>query len=126
MIVIFGLALHTRSNLQQAVREAARQASVGASFSDVQDLGSGNAPDTLSPSEVRWCLPAGSTGAVGESIRLYIDEDNNGSEGYNYVLAPATGLFSFFGVSNLTVNMKPRATARLETSRTGDGIPACT
>jgi len=122
-IIWFALAMHTRSNLQQAVREAARQAAVGQDLVTVQEAGAGNAPETLEPEEVKWCLPTGSSGHVGESIRVYIDEGNDGTEGYSYTLAPATGVFAFFGVSNVEVNMQPRATARLEKSMTG--VPAC-
>lgn len=123
-IIMVALGLHDRSNLQQAVREGARQAAVGKSLADVQSLAAGNSGGTLDDNEIDWCLPAGSTGSVGDSIRVYVDEGNNGSEGYDYTIIPSTGIFSAMGVSSLTVNMSPRATARLEQSVSG--IPTCT
>ena len=123
-IIMIALGLHTRSNLQQAVREGARQAAVGKSLSDVQDLAAGNSGGSLDSDEVDWCLPAGSSGSVGDEIRVYIDEGGDGSEGYAFVLIPAgNGIFSAMGVNPLSVNMAPRATARLEKSVSG--IPAC-
>jgi Flp pilus assembly protein TadG len=123
-IIMVALGLHTRSNLQQAVREGARQAAVGKSLTDVQGLAAGNSGGTLDAADINWCLPSGSTGTVGDQIRVYVDEGNNGSEGYGYTIIPATGIFSAMGVNSLTVNMSPRATARLEKSVSG--IPACT
>jgi hypothetical protein len=123
-IIMVALGLHTRSNLQQAVREGARQAAVGKSLADVRDLAAGNSGGTLDSTDINWCLPGGSAGSVGDQIRVYVDDGNNGSEGYGYTIIPATGIFSAMGVSSLTVNMSPRATARLEKSVSG--IPACT
>jgi len=122
-IVMIALGLHTRSNLQQAVREGARQASVGKPLADVQNLAAGNSGGTLDTDEIDWCLPAGSSGSVGDEIRVYIDENGDGSEGYALTLFPSTGIFSAMGVSALSVDMAPRATARLEKSVSG--IPAC-
>ena len=97
-IIMIALGLHTRSNLQQAVREGARQAAVGKSLSDVQDLAAGNSGGSLDSDEVDWCLPAGSSGSVGDEIRVYIDEGGDGSEGYAFVLIPAgNGIFSAMG-----------------------------
>jgi Flp pilus assembly protein TadG len=124
-LVMFGIALNTRSNLQQAVREGARQAAVGSTFAQVQAQAAGNASESIVANEVRWCLPAGSTGKVGDTVRVYIDEGNNGSEGFNFTFVPADGLFSMFSVGSFGVNMKPRGTARLEKNRTADSIPAC-
>ncbi len=117
IIVVLGLALNTRSSLQQAVREGARQASVGKSLTDVQNLASGNAPEVLSPSEVQWCHPmgtGGTQGKVGDPVRVYVVE--GGTEGIEYTLVSAGGIFSALGVPPLTVRMGPRATARLEKS----------
>lgn len=124
-IVAFGLALNTRSSLQQAVREGARQAAVGKPLADVQALAAGNAAENLDPADVKWCLPAGSTGIIGQSIRVYIDDDASGGvEGYDFTLVPSNGIFAAFGVPDLTISMKPRATARLE--GTVVGVPPCT
>lgn len=123
-IVWFGLAMHTRSNLQQAVREGARQAAVGKPLSEVQSLGAGNSGGTLQSDDLAWCLPSGSSGKVGDQIRVYVDDGGNGTEGYDFELTPNTGLFAFFGAGGITVTMSPRATARLEKTLTG--VPACT
>jgi Flp pilus assembly protein TadG len=113
-IVVFGLALNTRSSLQQAVREGARQAAVGASLTDVRDLAAGNAPETLVPLDVLVCLPAGSTGQVGESVQVSVSKD--------VTLVSVGGIFNALGgVSPLTVTMNPKATARLEHSISGLG-----
>ena len=117
-IVIFGLALNTRSSLQQGVREAARQIAVGVPVPTAQALAAGNAPDVLTPADVLVCYPDnnGSKGQTGDPVRVYIYKD--GAEGYPYTLVPATGIFSALGASSLTVRMSPRATARLEKSVT--------
>lgn len=114
IIIVVALLLHTRSNLQQAVREGARQAAVGASLNEVQDLAAGNANDTLDPSDVQWCFPAG-TGRVGDPVEVYIYKD--GGTGYPYQLVPSAGtLHAVLGASALTVRMGPTATTRLEHS----------
>jgi hypothetical protein len=114
IIIVVALMLHTRSNLQQAVREGARQAAVGASLSQVQNLAAGNANDTLNPSDVRWCFPSG-TGKVGDPVKVYVYKD--GDAGYPYQLIPSGGTLSaLFGASALTVRMGPTATSRLEHS----------
>jgi hypothetical protein len=122
-IIMIAFAMFTRSNLQQGVREAARQAAVG-NLAEAADIGSGNAADSVDPEEIKLCLPTGSSGSVGDEIRAYIDEGNDGSEGYGFTLIPATGVFAAFGWTGLTVDMAPRATARLE--RSVSGVSACT
>jgi hypothetical protein len=122
-VIMFSFALHTRSSLQQGVREGARQAAVGKPLAEVQALASGNSADTLQPADVRWCLPSGSDGDTGDAIRVYVDQGNNGSEGYAVTLIPSTGIFQELGVDDLAVTMSPRATARLETSVSG--VPPC-
>jgi Flp pilus assembly protein TadG len=123
-IVMLAFGMHTRSNLQQAVREGARQAAVGKSLTDVRNLAAGNSGGTLDSTDINWCLPAGSSGSVGDQVRVYVDDGNNGSEGYAFTIIPSTnGIFSAFGVGGMSVNMSPRATARLEKS--APGIPAC-
>jgi membrane-associated phospholipid phosphatase len=114
VIVVFGLMLHTRSNLQQAVREGARQAAVGASLAQVQDLAAGNANETIDPADIKWCFPNG-TGGVGDPVKVYIYKD--GDTGYPYELVPTGGTFNaVFGAGALTVRMGPTATTRLEHS----------
>jgi hypothetical protein len=123
-IVVMALGMHTRSNLQQAVREGARQAAVGKSFTDVQNLAAGNAGETLDPDDINWCLPSGSSGSVGDPIRVFIDEDGDGDDNFQYTIIPNVGVFGALGINTaITVEMHPRATARLEKSISG--IPAC-
>ena len=115
IIVVLGLLLNTRSSLQQAVREGARQASVGASLTDVKNLAAGNAPDALVPADVRVCHPLGSTGTkgqIGDPVRVYLYK--GGAEGYPDTLFSSGGILRALGAPNLTVRMSPRATARLE------------
>ena len=117
IIVVIGLALNTRSSLQQAVREGARQTSVGATLSAVQDLAAGNAPDALASADVLVCHPVGTSGTkgqVGDPVRVYLYK--SGAEGYPYTLVSVGGIFSALGAPSLTVRMSPRATARLERS----------
>jgi hypothetical protein len=129
VIVMIGLGLHSRSNLQQAMREGARQAAVvGVGGSDppqaVYESAVGNSGGDLENDEIKWCRP-GATTNVGDQIRVFIDEGDNGSEGYSFTLIPIGGIFSTFGFgSDVDVTMKPRATARLEKSISG--VPACT
>ena len=118
-IVVFGLALFARSNLQQAVREGARQASVGATLTEVQDLAAGNANDMIDPSEVQWCHPVdddGTQGKLGDQVKVYIVDDDDGNEGIPFTLVPSNGIFKAFGVNDVTVRLSPVATARLEES----------
>lgn len=116
-IVVFGLALHARSNLQQGVREGARQLAVGRDWAEVQDLVAGNAPDQIDPADVARCYPDGPTGTngkVGDPVQVFIYQD--GGKGHDYTIAPASGILNVVGLSNITVNMSPVATARLEKS----------
>jgi hypothetical protein len=125
-IVVFGLALYARSNLQQAVREGARQAAVGQSLAEVQDLAAGNGGGTIDPNEVAWCHPAGPTGThgkVGDPVMVYLVDDDDGvpgngdgPAGVEYTLASASGILNVVGLKNLSVRMSPHATARLEKS----------
>jgi uncharacterized protein (UPF0333 family) len=119
-IITFGLAMFARSNLQQAMREGARQAAVGASLTDVQNLAAGNAPEQLAPGDVQWCHPVGPSGTqgqVGDPVRVYIKYAADGQEGYPFNLVPTGSIFGgLFGANSATVRMSPRATARLEKS----------
>jgi len=116
-IVVFGLAFNTRSSLQQAVREGARQAAVGKTLTQVQDLASSNAPEVLDPADIAWCHPVGTSGTKGRSgdpVVVYIW--TGGQEGYEYTIAPAAGILNVVGLNNLAVRMSPEAKARLEKS----------
>ena len=126
IIVVVGLMLHTRSNLQQAVREGARQAAVGASLTQVQNLAAGNSNTSLNSTDVKWCFPTGptgTTGRVGDPVKVYIFK--SGAAGYPYKLVPTGGTFNkLFGASALTVRMGPTATTRLERSVPGSIVAA--
>lgn len=118
-IIILGLLLNTRSSLQQAVREGARQAAVGASLTNIQNLAAGNAPDTLAPADVRVCYPPGvsSRGGIGDPVRVYIFK--SGAEGYPFTIIPSGGILTAAGGGlSPTLRMSPQATARLEKSHT--------
>lgn len=114
-LVVGGLAFNTRSSLQQAVREGARQVAVGVPSPTAQALAAGNAPDELVPGDVLVCLPAGSTGKIGEAVLVSVSKD--------ITLVPATGIFKALGASTLSVTMNPKATARLEL--TVSGVAPC-
>jgi hypothetical protein len=132
-IIMIALTLHARSNLQQAVREGARQAAVGKTLTEVQNLAAGNAPDTLDPEDVRWCHPTGAEsntrGHVGDPVTVYIWDENDGvpaPEGYDQTLVPASGsLFNSMGMDEFKIRMKPRATSRLEKSVNADDLETC-
>lgn len=127
-IVVFGIALNTRSSLQQGVREGARQAAVGASLAEVQNIAAGNAREVIDPADVAWCHPPGPTspatqGRIGDPVRVYIYKD--GAEGYPYEVAPSGGVLTMFGFSRPAIRMSPIATARLETSVSAGSIVNC-
>jgi Flp pilus assembly protein TadG len=122
-IVIFGLALSARSSVQQAVREGARQAAVGATLSEVQTLAAGNAPDWIdNPAWVHWCHPlnadTNTRGKVGDPVQVYVFKTTNpnSGEGVPFTIVPSNGIFSAFGAGSLVVRLNPKATARLEKS----------
>jgi hypothetical protein len=125
-IVIFGLALHARSSVQQATREGARMASVGASLSQVQNTAAGNANEWINPADVRWCHPLdsdGTRGQVGDPVRVYIHK--GGQEGFPFTLVPSNGVFAAFGASSVTIRMSPRATSRLEKAVVSGSVVNC-
>ena len=70
----------------------------------------------LDPGDIAWCHPVvnGSQGSIGDPVVVYIWRD--GAEGYEFTLAPSTGIFNALGVNSITVNMSPEARARLEKS----------
>jgi hypothetical protein len=124
-IVAVGLALHTRSNMQQAVREGARQAAIGATLPQVQNLAAGNAREQLKPENVQWCFPEGPThtrGRVGDPVTVFISKD--GQTGYPYNLVSLGTLNADFYGGALTVQLDPRATTRLERSVPASALSA--
>jgi hypothetical protein len=123
-LVIFGLALNARASLQQGVREGARYAAVQPSDeAGIQSRTAGNAPDWLTASEVIVCLPSGSSGGIGEAIRVQLEDKDDGDPGIAYDLVPVNGIFDVIGVDALTVRLDPKGTSRLEKSVTG--VAAC-
>jgi hypothetical protein len=126
-IVVFGIALNTRSSLQQAVREAARQRAVGVAETDALNIGAGNAPDVLAAGDLRFCYPPdadGTRGQTGDPVKAYIFKD--GAVGYPYTIVSSTGILKAANVGNLTVRMKPSATTRLEkTAGAPAALPTC-
>ena len=128
-IIMIGLALNTRSSLQQAVREAARQKSVGASAADAKTLAAGNARENLTAADVEICYPLNGTsqGHVGDPVRVYLKKADN-TEGFDVTLVATGGIFSALGIPDMTVTMQPRATTRLEKSVSPSELsaaPAC-
>jgi hypothetical protein len=126
-IVNFGLALHARTSVQQAVREGARKAAVGATLAEVQTLASENANEWIDPTEVQWCHPVGPSGTqgkIGDPVRVYLEVD--GDEGFPYTLVPSNGILESLGVPNLVIRMSPRATARLEKTVSAAAVVNCT
>jgi hypothetical protein len=118
-IVIFGLAFNARASVQQAMREGARQAAVGASLSEVQSLSQGNAEEWIdSASWVHWCHPLNSAtstrGRVGDPVQVYVF--TSGAKGVPFTIVPSNGVFAAVGVGSLSVRLNPVATARLEKS----------
>jgi hypothetical protein len=134
-LIMISLLLHTRSNVQQAVREGARQAAVGKSLGQVQDLAAGNAPESLDPEDVRWCHPEVTDdsgthrGKVGDPVTVYLwDDDESGTdkEGYKQTLVPVSGsIFNWIGLDELGIRLKPRATSRLEKSVSSADVEEC-
>jgi hypothetical protein len=123
IIIIIGLAMNTRASLQQGVREGARQAAVGKTLTQVRDIAAGNAPENIDPADVAWCHPpgeGGSRGKVGDPVAVYLWI--GGSEGYDYTLTSASGIFGWINVGDFSVNMSPVATARLERAFSGTPV----
>lgn len=118
-IVVFGLAMNARSTTQHAVREGARVAAVGAPLSEVRSIAAGNAPDRVDMDDVMWCHPGSgsSRGEVGSQVVVYLDETTGDAKfGVPFTLVATGGMFKIFGVGDRTVQLNPRATARLEKS----------
>jgi hypothetical protein len=128
-IIMIAFTLHARSNLQQAVREGARQAAVGSALSEVQDLAAGNAGENIDPEDVRWCHPVGDSGTrgrVGDPVTVYLWDDDEGTEGYEQTLVPVSGsIFNAIGMDEFGIRMEPRATARLEKSVPAGDLEDC-
>jgi hypothetical protein len=131
-IVIFGLAMNARSTTQHAVREGARTAAVGASLAEVRSITTGNAPDGVDEDDVMWCHPVPTSGAsdrgeAGSQVVVYLDEDGpSGMKlGVPFTLVATGGIFKIFGVEDRTVQLNPRATARLEKSVPDEWLVTC-
>ena len=117
-LVDFGIALDRREVIQHAVREGARQASVGLSESDTIDVVVDQSQGTLEADDVTICYDVGPTGApagfAGSDVRV--------SATYTYQFTLGSGeLLSAIGIDPgaFSIEMTPSAEARLETSIAG-------
>ena len=115
-LVDFGLALDRREVIQHAVREGARQASVGLSEAEIEALVVSQSQEVLTEEDVFVCYADGPGGApagfAGSAVRV--------SATYTYQFSMGSGeLLGAFGVAPISVDMTPNAESRLETSVSG-------
>lgn len=116
-LVDFGIALDRREVIQHAVREAARQGAVGASESEIIDIGVDHSQGSFDSGDVDVCYtdgPGGTPafGRAGSFVRV--------SGEYTYEFVIGKELLSFFGVAGpFSIDMTPSAEARMETSIAG-------
>ena len=115
-LVDFGLALDRREVIQHAVREGARQASIGLSEAEIEALVVEQSQETLTVADVSVCYADGPGGApagfAGSAVRV--------SATYTYHFSLGSGeLLGAFGVDPISVDMTPNAESRLETSVSG-------
>jgi hypothetical protein len=120
-IVIFGLAMNARASVQHAVREGARAASTGATLQQVKNAATLQADEWLDAPDVYWCHPdSPDRGKVGSQVVVYLDregdDDPGGQLGIPFTLVATGGILGIFGADDLTVQLSPKATARLEKS----------
>ena len=117
-LVDFGIALDRREVIQHAVREGARQASVGLSDPDITDVVVSQSQDILEADDVTICVADGPglggapAGFAGSAVRV--------SATYTFGFSLGSGeLLGAFGVAPISIEMSPSAEARMETSVTG-------
>jgi len=119
-IVDFGLALDRRVVIQHAVREGARQASIGLTEGDVIDLVVDQSQGSLETADVTICYVDGPgpvpapAGFAGSNVRV--------SATYTYQFTLGSGeLLDGIGIDpgGLSIEMTPSAEANLETSIAG-------
>ncbi len=119
-LVDFGVALDRREVIQHAVREGARQASVGLSEAEITDVVVAQSQEILEGADVTICYadgpgPGGATaGFAGSAVRV--------SATFTYRFSLGSGeLLDAMGIDPdaLSIEMTPSAEARLETSVSG-------
>ena len=115
-LVDFGIALDRREVIQHAVREGARQGSIGLSEPEIIDVVVAQSQEVLTVADVSVCYAPGPGGApagfAGSAVRI--------SATLTYTFSMGSGeLLGAFGVAPLSIDMTPSAEARLETSVTG-------
>ncbi len=116
-LVDFGIAIDRRQVIQHAVREGARQASIGLSEPEIIDLVAGESQDVI---DVTVCyadgpgVPPAPAGFAGSVVRV--------SATFTYRFSLGSGeLLGAMGIDPdaLSIEMTPSAEARLETSVSG-------
>ena len=115
-LVDFGLALDRREVIQHAVREGARQASVGLTEAQIENEVVAQSQEILTLADVSVCYADGPDGApagfAGSAVRV--------SATLTYQFSLGSGeLLGAFGVAPISIEMTPSAEARMETSVTG-------
>ena len=115
-LVDFGVALDRREVIQHAVREGARQASIGLTEAEITNEVVLQSRGVLESADVTVCYADGPGGApagfAGSAVRV--------SATLTYKFSMGSGeLLAVFGVAPLSIDMTPSAEARLETSVTG-------
>ncbi len=117
-LVDFGIAIDRRQVIQHAVREGARQASIGLSEAEITDVVVAQSQEILEGADVTICYADGPGGApagfAGSAVRV--------SATFTYRFSLGSGeLLDAMGIdpNALSIEMTPSAEARLETSVSG-------
>jgi len=115
-LVDFGIALDRREVIQHAVREGARQGSIGLSEAQITDVVVDQSQGVLTVADISICYAPGPGGApagfAGSAVRV--------SATLTYKFSMGSGeLLGAFGVAPISIDMTPSAEARMETSVTG-------
>ena len=114
-LVDFGIALDRREVIQHAVREGARQGSVGLSEPEIIDVVVAQSQDVLTAADVTVCYApdAGApAGFAGSAVRV------SATLTYTFSMGSAE-LLGALGAGPISVDMTPSGEARMETSLTG-------
>ncbi len=117
-LVDFGIALDRREVIQHAVREGARQGSIGLTEAEITDVVVSQSQEILTPADVTVCYADGPgaapAGFAGSAVRV--------SATFTYQFSLGSGeLLGAMGIdpSAFSIQMTPNAEARLETSVSG-------
>lgn len=115
-LVDFGIALDRREVIQHAVREGARQGSVGLSEPEIIDVVVAQSQDVLTVADVTVCYAPGDGGApagfAGSAVRV------SATLTYTFSMGSAE-LLGALGAGPISIDMTPSGEARMETSLTG-------